>query len=44
MRVLWGYKDRIEAQYRADRVSAISDEEMTAWIKEAFGADLPRLR
>jgi isopropylmalate/homocitrate/citramalate synthase len=37
-------KDRIEAQYKADRVSAISDEEMVVWIKEAFGADLPPLR
>ena len=37
-------KDRIEAEYNADRVSAISDEEMTAWIKEAFGADLPPSR
>jgi len=39
-----GIKDRIEAEYKADRVSAISDEEMTAWIKEAFGADLPSSR
>ncbi|MGB2863078.1 MAG: hypothetical protein WBC05_07110 [Sedimentisphaerales bacterium] len=37
-------KDKIEAEYKADRVSAISDEEMTAWIEEAFGADLPPLR
>ena len=37
-------KDRIEDEYRADRVSAISDEEMVAWIKETFGADLPPLR
>jgi len=37
-------KDRIEAEYKADRVSAISDEEMTAWIKEAFGKNLPQLR
>lgn len=37
-------KDRIDAEYKADRVSAISDEEMTAWIKEAFGADLPPSR
>ena len=37
-------KDKIEAEYKADRVSAISDEEMTAWIKEAFGADLPQSR
>jgi len=37
-------KERIEAEYKADRVSAISDEEMTGWIKEAFGADLPPSR
>ncbi len=37
-------KDRIDAEYKADRVSAISDEEITAWIKEAFGADLPPSR
>jgi isopropylmalate/homocitrate/citramalate synthase len=37
-------KDKIEAEYKADRVSAISDEEMTAWIKEAFGNDLPKPR
>jgi isopropylmalate/homocitrate/citramalate synthase len=37
-------KDKIEAEYRADRVSAISDKEMTVWIEEAFGADLPPLR
>ncbi|MFH1717365.1 MAG: 2-isopropylmalate synthase [Planctomycetota bacterium] len=37
-------KDKIDAEYKADRVSAISDEEMTAWIKEAFGNDLPKPR
>jgi len=37
-------RDKIDAEYKADRVSAISDEEMTAWIKEAFGADLLPLR
>jgi hypothetical protein len=37
-------KDKIEAEYKADRVSVISDEEMTAWIKEAFGDGLPPLR
>ncbi len=37
-------KDRIDAEYKANRVSAISDEEMTTWIKEAFGDDLPPLR
>ncbi len=37
-------KDKIDAEYKADRVSAISDNEMTAWIEEAFGAGLPPLR
>lgn len=37
-------KDKIDAEYTADRVSAISDEEMIAWIKQAFGSDLPQLR
>ena len=37
-------KDRIDAQYAADRVSAISDDEMAGWIKEAFGDNLPPLR
>ncbi|MFH1883286.1 MAG: 2-isopropylmalate synthase [Planctomycetota bacterium] len=37
-------KDRIDAEYKADRVSAISDEEMTAWIEEAFCKNLPQLR
>ncbi len=37
-------KDKIDAEYTADRVSAISDEEMTAWIEQAFGSDLPQLR
>ena len=37
-------KDKIDAEYTADRVSAISDEEMIAWIEQAFGSDLPPLR
>ncbi|MHC4477645.1 MAG: 2-isopropylmalate synthase [Planctomycetota bacterium] len=37
-------KDKIDAEYSADRVSAISDEEMFAWVREAFGDDLPPLR
>jgi isopropylmalate/homocitrate/citramalate synthase len=37
-------KDRIDAEYSADRVSAISDEEMFAWVRETFGDDLPPLR
>jgi len=37
-------KEKIDAEYQADRVSAISDEEMFEWVKEAFGGDLPPLR
>jgi isopropylmalate/homocitrate/citramalate synthase len=37
-------KDRIDAEYSADRVSAISEEEMFTWMREAFGGDLPPLR
>jgi isopropylmalate/homocitrate/citramalate synthase len=37
-------KDRIDAQYAADRISAISDEEMHQWVREAFGARVPPLR
>ena len=35
-------KDRIDAEYDADRVSAVSDEEMFEWVREAFGEDLPQ--
>ena len=37
-------KDRIDAEYSANRVSAISDKEMFQWVREAFGGDLPPLR
>ena len=37
-------KDAIDAEYAADRVSAVSDLEMTAWIKKAFGETLPALK
>ena len=37
-------KDRIDAEYAADRVSMISDEEMFAWTREAFSGNLPPLR
>ena len=37
-------KDRIDAEYSENRVSAISDEEMFEWVREAFGSDLPPLR
>jgi isopropylmalate/homocitrate/citramalate synthase len=37
-------KDKIDAEYAADRVSAISDEEMLEWVREAFGGELPPMR
>ncbi len=37
-------KDRIDAEYAANRVSVISDEEMFEWTREAFSGNLPPLR
>ena len=37
-------KDRIDAEYSADRLSAISDDEMFEWVRQAFGNNLPPLR
>jgi len=37
-------KERIDEEYLNDRVSAVSDEEMHKWIREAFGDDLPPAR
>jgi isopropylmalate/homocitrate/citramalate synthase len=37
-------KNRIDAEYAAERVSAISDDEMVKWTVEAFGDDAPALR
>ena len=37
-------KENIDHEYEADRIVAISDAEMTAWIKEAFADDMPPLR
>jgi len=37
-------KDRIDAEYAADRVSSISDDEMFEWVRDAFGADAPPLK
>jgi len=37
-------KDNIDAQYTANRVSTISDDEMFIWMREAFGKDLPPSR
>ncbi|MBE0535623.1 MAG: 2-isopropylmalate synthase [Phycisphaerae bacterium] len=37
-------KDKIDLEYAAERASAISDDEMNAWIADAFGGNLPPLR
>jgi isopropylmalate/homocitrate/citramalate synthase len=37
-------KDNIDAEYLANRASAISEEEMFEWAQEAFGDDIPPLR
>ena len=37
-------KDKIDAEYAADRVSMISDEEMFEWVRQSFSNDLPPLR
>jgi isopropylmalate/homocitrate/citramalate synthase len=37
-------KDLIDAEYTVDRVSPISDDEMTGWMEELFGGELPPLR
>ncbi len=37
-------KDKIDAEYTADRVSMISDREMEEWTREAFGDNVPPLR
>ncbi|UCD48885.1 MAG: hypothetical protein JSW27_15275 [Phycisphaerales bacterium] len=37
-------KDQIDAEYAANRVSSISDDEMFHWVQEAFAADLPPLK
>ena len=34
-------KDKIDAEYAADRVSAVSDDEMRIWCTAAFGGELP---
>ncbi|MCK4885948.1 MAG: 2-isopropylmalate synthase [Planctomycetes bacterium] len=35
-------KDKIDTEYIANRVSAISDKEMFNWMKEAFGSNMPQ--
>jgi isopropylmalate/homocitrate/citramalate synthase len=37
-------KDKIDAEYSANRVSAISDDEMLQWARKAFGSDMPPSR
>lgn len=37
-------KDKIDAEYSQNRVSAISDEEMFKWVKEIFGEDLSLIK
>ncbi len=37
-------KDRIDAEYAADRVSMISDDEMHGWVREAFADGVPARR
>jgi len=37
-------KNRIDAEYAEDRVSAISDDEMFLFVKDAFGDELPPLK
>ncbi len=37
-------KDKIDAEYVDDRISAISDEEMERWLLEEFGDDMPAKR
>jgi len=37
-------RDKIAAAYMQDRVSAISDDEMLEWVKDAFADGLPPMR
>lgn len=37
-------KEKIDLEYAADRIAAISDDEMIAWSEELFGDKLPPLR
>ncbi|MHC4069900.1 MAG: 2-isopropylmalate synthase [Planctomycetota bacterium] len=37
-------KSRVDAEYAENRVSAISEEEMFQWVREAFGDSPPPLR
>lgn len=42
--VVMKVKDIIDAEYTANRVSAISDDEMYVWVTQAFGKNLPVLK
>ena len=37
-------KDQIDAEYAADRISVISDDEMHQWVREAFSGQVPPAR
>ncbi|MHC4637072.1 MAG: 2-isopropylmalate synthase [Planctomycetota bacterium] len=37
-------KNKVDTEYTADRVSAISDAEMFDWVSKAFGENLPPLK
>ena len=37
-------KDKIDAEYAADRISVISDKEMDEWAQEAFAEKVPPLK
>ena len=37
-------KDKIDAEYTADRVSMISDKEMFQWVQNVFGDDIPPVK
>ncbi len=39
-RITW-IKDKIDAEYAADRISVISDEEMHQWVRQAFNNQVP---
>ena len=42
-RITW-IKDKIDAEYAADRISVISDEEMHLWVHQAFNNHVPPAR
>jgi isopropylmalate/homocitrate/citramalate synthase len=42
-RITW-IKDRVDAEYAADRISVISDEEMHQWVRQAFQGQVPPRR